>query len=260
MKLKVGSGTDIEYHVRYNYGSAEGDVPFIGSAGDDVIQGHGGRDTLYGGGGDDFIIAGADGGFIAGGAGDDVLYGSAGGDDIYGEDDEDYDASRTGSNIIYGGVDGSDDLHAGSGYDLIYSGAGNSEIILSAGGYNIAFGGAGDDSIVGGVGDDHIILDRTQTYVEGNDNEINNFRAAGDDRILIYTTAEERAAFNTAIGDSAKLAVLGLEIAPGTGAAAGDVFIKRLSDDAPLVRLTNFENFDASMLKVLEEDLAPSAS
>ena len=259
MELDIAGGTgDIEYQVRYNYGSAGRDSP-VGSNRDDVIQGHGSRDLLRGAGGDDFIILTGDNSAsgIYGQQGDDVLYGADGGDDIYGEDITiRYDASLIGNNIIYG-AGGHDNLYAGAGNDIIYGGAGNDEIIATAGGNNIIYGGAGDDEILGGAGDDHHLLNRDQAYVEGDVNAVGLFRSSGDDRILIYVTAEERAAFNAAVGDRAKLAALGLEVSIETVSVFTHTIITRISDGVKLMRLGSFTNFDTSMLKLINEDLAP---
>ena len=166
------------------YGDFEGVAEAVGD-GNDYIRGLGGDDEIYGGSqgdyifggdGDDTIDAGNGYDYVEGGDGDDTIIGGNGEDVIDGGDGDDNINAGNGRDRVFGG-DG-DDYIEGGGFDdsvdIIYGEAGDDEIYVTAGGNNYLYGGTGDDiirgghhddEIRGGLGNDRIILSRTNTGV-----------------------------------------------------------------------------------------------
>ena len=175
------TGTD---GVDIIYGDFEGVAEAVGD-GNDYIRGLGGDDEIYGGSqgdyifggdGDDTIDAGNGYDYVEGGDGDDTIIGGNGEDVIDGGDGDDTINAGNGRDRVFGG-DG-DDYIEGGGFDdsvdIIYGEAGDDEIYVTAGGNNYLYGGTGDDiirggfhsdEIRGGLGNDRIILSRTNTGV-----------------------------------------------------------------------------------------------
>ena len=175
------TGTD---GVDIIYGDFEGVAEAVGD-GNDYIRGLGGDDEIYGGSqgdyifggdGDDTIDAGNGYDYVEGGDGDDTIIGGNGEDVIDGGDGDDNINAGNGRDRVFGG-DG-DDYIEGGGFDdsvdIIYGEAGDDEIYVTAGGNNYLYGGTGDDiirggfhsdEIRGGLGNDRIILSRTNTGV-----------------------------------------------------------------------------------------------
>ena len=175
------TGTDGDDEI---YGDFEGVAEAVGD-GNDYIRGLGGDDEIYGGSqgdyifggdGDDTIDAGNGYDYVEGGDGDDTIIGGNGEDVIDGGDGDDNINAGNGRDRVFGG-DG-DDYIEGGGFDdsvdIIYGEAGDDEIYVTAGGNNYLYGGTGDDiirggfhsdEIRGGLGNDRIILSRTNTGV-----------------------------------------------------------------------------------------------
>ena len=148
-----------------NAGGAAADpvVPFVGSAGDDVIFGGAGADVILGG-------AGAD--QISGGRGDDLLSGEGGDDFLFGGDGDDQLFGGEGNDILSG--DAGDDLGAGGeGDDILTGGAGDDRLS----------GDAGSDLLIGGEGDDHLAGDGGDDTLHGEDGDDTLLGGAGDDVI-----------------------------------------------------------------------------
>ena len=175
------TGTD---GVDIIYGDFEGVAEAVGD-GNDYIRGLGGDDEIYGGSqgdyifggdGDDTIDAGNGYDYVEGGDGDDTIIGGNGEDVIDGGDGDDTINAGNGRDRVFGG-DGDDYIQGGNhddADDIIYGEAGDDEIYVDGGGANHLYGGTGDDiirggfhsdEIRGGLGNDRIILSRTNTGV-----------------------------------------------------------------------------------------------
>lgn len=156
---------------------ADDDVVF-GDEGDDTIIGEAGEDRLDGGEGDDIIDGGEGDDVILGGSGDDCLEGGGGNDVLRGED---------GDDCIRGG-DGDDTLQGDAGDDRLDGGEGEDTLDLSeteqgvtvdltksrAVGVEIGEDTVLDfEALIGGSGDDHLIVGEKGTRLTGGD---------GDDR------------------------------------------------------------------------------
>lgn len=142
--VDAGSGNDVIN------GSEDRDIIFGGS-GDDTINGNGGDDWLNGGPGNDNINGNNGLDLIVGGDDNDVLTGGAHADSIYG---------GKGNDILWGGVE-SDHLYGGEGNDELHGDVESSIDYLYGGKGNDTIYGYDGDILVGGAGDDHIIMGST---------------------------------------------------------------------------------------------------
>lgn len=169
-----GTGSDARELI---LGGGAGDTA-NGGGDNDVMFGLGGNDTLRGGKGDDSLY---------GGAGDDVLSGDEGVDQLRGGDGDDTLNGGDGADTLVGGQ-GHDTLNGGAGADILTSGTGISALnggdgrdyIISNGLGGLVSGPSGNqvgasDVIVGGTGDDDIILSgsgmATLEYTLGDGND-----------------------------------------------------------------------------------------
>lgn len=155
-----------------------------GGAGDDTMALRDGRDLAYGGDGNDRIDAGIGFDTVYGGAGDDTLTGNGGNDILYGDEDNDILSGGTGTDLLFGGA----------GNDVLYglsTGVSTEDGETTIDGIDTLVGGDGDDRLilgpgdigVGGAGDDEFVIDHTRTdltevaqvsdYSDGDSLEIN---------------------------------------------------------------------------------------
>ncbi len=163
-----------------------------GTSWDDVIVGLGGNDRIDGGDGDDVICGGDGNDTLVGGPGDDTILGQAGNDSLAGRDGDDELDGGDGNDKIVGG-DGDDDISGSGGDNTILGDAGNDRIRITeiSTGADFILGGPGDDMVTvdlfpvtlgandffsGGAGNDFMngVLDGGQ--VLGGD---------GDDQVLL---------------------------------------------------------------------------
>jgi Ca2+-binding RTX toxin-like protein len=112
-------------------------APFVGTAGNDVLNGSSGADNIQGLGGDDTI---------AGNDGNDNLFGGDGNDDLTGGEGNDTLSGELGNDILRGGA-GSDFLHAGAGNDTLSGGAENDYFNIRDGGQDVVTDFGGFDSL-----------------------------------------------------------------------------------------------------------------
>ncbi|MGE4408072.1 VCBS domain-containing protein, partial [Pseudomonas sp.] len=145
-----------------------GDDYLVGDESDNYLAGNMGSDQLVGGGGDDTLIGGAGDDYLYGEAGDDVLVGGAGADVLDGGtgiDTADYHSDTAGITVNLQTGSGSGGEAQGdvlSGIENVLGGAGDDSLVgdesdnyLDGGaGNDMLFGGEGDDVLVGGLGDD----------------------------------------------------------------------------------------------------------
>lgn len=137
--------------------AGHGNDTVIGGAGRDTIYGMDGDDRLDGGAGDDVLEGSAGNDHMIGGRGNDTLIGGRGGADV-----ADYSANTQFQPIDVtlddqandrdglGGID-----HVATGTEFVLGGAGNDRIIGDS--YNNYLnGGDGDDILWGGAGNDHL--------------------------------------------------------------------------------------------------------
>lgn len=136
----------------------EGDDLIRGGDGDDYLDGGEGDDVLDGGDGDDLIRGGAGDDFLFGRAGDDILIGGEGNDHIDGGegiDTVDYSDDTAGVTVdlrtgqAHGNSTGRDTL---LNIENVIGGAGN-DVLIGNDSANTLIGGAGDDRIVVAAGD-----------------------------------------------------------------------------------------------------------
>ena len=131
----------------------ESDNYLAGNAGNDILTGGGGNDTLIGGAGDDSLYGGAGNDLLAGGMGADVLDGGAG------IDTADYRTDTAGVTVNLatglgsGGEAQGDTL---TGIENILGGSGDDTLIGDTAD-NYLEGGAGNDTLIGGAGEDILI-------------------------------------------------------------------------------------------------------
>jgi Ca2+-binding RTX toxin-like protein len=168
----IVDGTDGDDIMPVGYTDADGDRitnnVFLGGNGNDVIDGKGGNDSITAGSGSDSVLGGegndtldgqAGNDTLRGGNGDDLIRGGASADSLVGgagSDTVDYSDSTANvsvnlaTNTVSGGTAQGDTI---SGFENIIGGSGNDALILS----NISgsvIGGDGNDSILGGTGND----------------------------------------------------------------------------------------------------------
>lgn len=130
--------------------------------GDDVIEANGGDDTIDAGEGNDTVDAGEGNDSVAGGTGDDVVSLGAG-DDTYG------DFARTpaqqetmaGDDVVNGGA-GQDKIVDHFGANYLRGGTGHDFIDARDGSQS-----AGEDTVVGGWGNDVMLIDDGDTATGG---------------------------------------------------------------------------------------------
>ena len=120
----------------------------VGYGGIDTLNGGAGIDSLFGGDGNDTLNGDADADKLFGEGGDDTLNGGPGADRLDGGDGNDIANGGDDNDTILGG-NGNDDLTGGAGNDWLESGAGQNRMV----------GGTGDDA--------YIIVNATDTIVEG---------------------------------------------------------------------------------------------
>ncbi|MBB3834589.1 Ca2+-binding RTX toxin-like protein [Xanthomonas arboricola] len=169
---------------------ANGDDIIDGGAGNDELRGDGGSDQIWGGQDDD-VILGDTVGMDASRQGSDSLYGGEGQDQIWGGGGNDTISGDAGNDIIFGDfvVDqldlqfhGADRISGGVGMDWV-NGQGGDDVIDGGDDADTLLGGAGADVINGGTGYDLIVGDDFDApeNEQGNDT-ING--DLGDDTIL----------------------------------------------------------------------------
>jgi Ca2+-binding RTX toxin-like protein len=133
----------------------DGDDGMRGEAGNDILDGGAGNDFGRGDDGDDSILGGAGDDLFGGNAGKDLLQGGAGSDTLYGGDGDDQVyaddkvklADAIASTATPTGIKGGF-LSGGAGDDWIVGNADN-EFLEGGGGADIMVGGTGDDFILG---------------------------------------------------------------------------------------------------------------
>ncbi len=140
--------------------TAGGDDRLTGSSGADYADLGTGDDRAAMGAGNDIVEAQDGNDSVAGGNGADLVYGGAGHDWLDGGLDND----------SLGGDAGNDVLAGGSGSDVLAGGAGNDVIsgFTAQGGATASMTAAdGADQLFGGLGDDRLILGRSDTATGG---------------------------------------------------------------------------------------------
>lgn len=164
----------------------------FGNDGDDTITAGEGAMAAFGGGGEDTL----DGtksldGFLDGGTGNDMLLGGDGDDQLFGgqhEDPADMENPATDDDILVGGA-GNDELFGGYGADVLSGGDGDDTINhlghamerSSAEQHDFDWHIDGDqDRLDGGIGNDTLILDRSDIATGGE----------GEDVFWIYSDAD----------------------------------------------------------------------
>lgn len=138
----------------------EGADRLIGQAGDDVLVGKAGDDQLVGWTGHDDLLGGAGDDELSGGFGADELLGGSGNDTLLGGVGKDILSGGTGSDVIYGGP-GDDHLHGINLYndetlDALTLNPDDDDIWPYS--ENAANENSGSDTLIGGTGDDWILL------------------------------------------------------------------------------------------------------
>lgn len=223
-----------------------------GGPGRDRLVGSSAYESMDGGPGDDELSGGGAGDFLAGGPGDDVLHGGAGNDTIVGGGGA-LETSPAGSDQLYGedGIDSLDDGDSDSqpaavGADLVDGGTGEDEVNsylrrsepvtvdlgsqAPAGqpgendtlrGIEEAFGGAGDDTLIGNDSDN---------FLDGRDGDDQVRGGGGDDLIF----ADDRDSVAGEAGDDDIRTVPEFTGSPRCGAGDDvvriDVFLRKPSN------------------------------
>ncbi len=141
---------------------ALGDDTLRGFGGADHLTGEGGRDRLEGGAGDDTLVGDSTDPGAPGNPGEDTLFGQAGNDLLIGGGARDLLAGGVGNDTLEGGLAG-DRLLGGEGHDELHDntalfGPDGFSDILDGGGGNDTLWGGWADRLLGGAGDDRIIL------------------------------------------------------------------------------------------------------
>lgn len=198
------SFTDIEQY--YIIGTDFNDV-LLGGENNDILQGGiSGNDRLDGGAGDDvlYVYWSSGNSTLIGGLGDDSLtaYGSTGSNILSGLVGNDFLTAEwsSGDNTLRGG-DGDDviTVNQSTGNNILDGGLGNDELKAEFGeGSNTLRGGAGDDILdahgsgplshnilIGGSGNDSIIVGLGQTNAEGQGEDDTITGGAGFDRLQV---------------------------------------------------------------------------
>jgi Ca2+-binding RTX toxin-like protein len=183
------------------------DDTVFGSAGADTLRGLGGNDVLFGDSGDDVL---------AGSSGNDLMDGGAGFDAaVFVLARENYTITQLGGGRIQvSGLEGADTLRGieelrfadgvipvatglgetvrgGAGGDSL-NGLGGNDTIEGRGGADTLLGAAGNDLLIGGAADDRL------AGGSGADTFLMALPSDGVDRILDFTSGEDRLAFGAA--------------------------------------------------------------
>jgi Ca2+-binding RTX toxin-like protein len=191
-----------------------GDDFLIGLSGDDIVAGSDGADRIRGGAGSDRL---------EGGEGADVIVGEFGNDELIG---------GAGNDQLMDRHHGDDTLRGGAGNDLVYvqreAGA-VSRLVLDGGdhddyvSYIGAVGSSAETTLIGGSGNDSIVLngDQGATIDAG----------PGDDNVLIYLS---KGRFELQLGSGADTVAIGFDsqrdgvaafiVRDFQGGAGGDLF------------------------------------
>lgn len=134
-----------------------------GKDGSDTLRGQDGDDGLYGSEGDDVLFGGSGDDYMTGGEGDDAVYGDSGSDTLYGYTGEDTLEGGSGDDWLYGADVSNRDPEVADSYldrepdtDFVIQDPTEPEEA---------------DELLGGAGDDNLILGEfdTGTGGEGND-------------------------------------------------------------------------------------------
>ena len=162
-----------------------------GSDGDDIIYGYNGDDTISGGHGHDIIYGGDQSDTVYGGWGNDTLIGGTGDDKLYGEWGDDTLDGGYGNDTMHGGR-GNNVFIPGQGNDKVYGGDDHDTVDYStlAQGVNVTMNatygngtvtGAGGlvksdalisiEKVIGGQGNDYMILSATTEAAGGAGND-----------------------------------------------------------------------------------------
>lgn len=197
-RIVVGSGVNIVHAGAGDdivYGGAGRDIIFAGAGNDRVFAGDG-DDVVFGEDGDDLVMAGAGSDHVAGGAGNDRLAGESGrdfldggdgNDTLEGGDNDDVIADGSGSDVAEGG-DGddvflaacdeeSDCFDGGAGFDSLSYASSTKDLVLDAESGTVTGKDGDPDSfagierLIGGQGDDHIIVGHVALVMQGGDGD-----------------------------------------------------------------------------------------
>ena len=256
-----------------NLDADDGTERMLGGAGDDILRGSPGYDSMNGGPGNDALHGRESGDFLQGGPGDDVLRGGRGNDDLLGGLLE--PGARPAGRDRLHGEDGDDalednDLEVGTrapqvGRDILDGGSGEDDLdsyrwrtepvlvdLRTAGGSGQS--GENDslrgfETVIGGGGDDVLIGDDRDNWLDGRDGTDEVRGLGGDD--LLFAWDDDAVSGGRGDDDIRTVPEFAgvLECGAGNDVVRLDVFLDKPSDLAgPRIeeaceRLTNGSTF-----------------
>ncbi|WP_028025110.1 calcium-binding protein [Enterovibrio calviensis] len=188
--------TELPTQPQFLY-SAETELTQTGTEGYDKLEGTDGNDFLYGLGGSDKLYGNGGNDFISGGSGNDTIQGGTGVDQAFGGSGNDFITNSeravggAGNDTLIGNVDTTytliggkgNDWIEGYGNDTLRGGSGN-DMLISLGNHDSVLGGVGDDTlvVVGSLGQGTRLLGGDgNDLLAGNHNDQMLFGGTGSD-------------------------------------------------------------------------------